>query len=30
MDKLTSDSAKSEIITRVKDTLIDLFIDDWC
>ena len=29
MDKLISDSAQSEISTRVKDILRDLFIDDW-
>ena len=29
MEKLTSDSAQSEISTRVKEILRDLFIDDW-
>ena len=29
MDKLISDSAQSEISTRVKDILRALFIDDW-
>ena len=29
MDKLMPDSAQSKIITRAKDMLIALFIDEW-
>ena len=29
MEKLISDSAQSDIYNRVKETLRELFIDDW-